>query len=222
LAAVWEAAGLNRAERTLLDIARDGPVVTVQSEVRVGTSLIAHRQVISPTLDGGLHVAEEAEVPAGLDDLPRLGTVLEIVPGFEDVEWFGRGPHESYPDRSDAGITGRWRSTVSELHVPYIRPQESGGRADVRWLELKDKDGRTLSISLGEPSQVSATHYRAADLAATTHHEELVAAPETIVHLDAAHRGLGTASCGPDTLPDYLVRPGTYRWEWSLRVEDDR
>ena len=45
---------------------------------------------------------------------------------------------------------------------------------------------------------------------------ELRPRPETIVQLDAAHRGLGTASCGPDTLPEYLVGPGTYRWSWTL------
>jgi beta-galactosidase len=43
-----------------------------------------------------------------------------------------------------------------------------------------------------------------------------VARPAAVVHLDAAHRGLGTASCGPDTLPEYLVGPGIYRWSWTL------
>ena len=49
-----------------------------------------------------------------------------------------------------------------------------------------------------------------------THIGELRPQATTIVHLDAAHRGLGTASCGPDTLPRYLVGPGTYRWGWRL------
>jgi beta-galactosidase len=102
--------------------------------------------------------------------------------------------------------------------VPYIRPQENGGHADVRWIALRDEDehGRGLRLSFDPPLQVSATHHRADALAAATHHEELRPAPETIVHLDVAHRGLGTASCGPDTLPAYLVGPGTYRWAWTL------
>ncbi len=65
---------------------------------------------------------------------------------------------------------------------------------------------------------MSVTRHRAADLTGATHHEELVRRPEAIVHLDAAHRGLGTASCGPDTLPQYLVRPGVHRWAWSIRT----
>ena len=72
------------------------------------------------------------------------------------------------------------------------------------------------------PRQVSASHLRATDLATATHIGELVPRPETIVHLDAAHRGLGTASCGPDTLPGYLVGPGTYHWSWTLeRIAGD-
>ena len=102
--------------------------------------------------------------------------------------------------------------------MPYIRPQENGGHADVRWLELADDAGQTLRLSFDRPMQVSATHHRATALAAATHHEELVSADTTIVHIDVAHRGLGTASCGPDTLPAYLVGPGTYRWSWTVRA----
>jgi beta-galactosidase len=71
---------------------------------------------------------------------------------------------------------------------------------------------------MGVPMQVSASHHRAPDVAAATHAEELVPRPEVIVHIDAAHRGLGTASCGPDTTEPYLLGPGTYRWEWTLQA----
>jgi beta-galactosidase len=100
--------------------------------------------------------------------------------------------------------------------VPYVRPQENGGHADVRWLELRDASGAGLRITLDEPRQVSVTHVRAATLAAARHDVEVEPVPEAIIHLDAAHRGLGTASCGPDTLPRYLVGPGTHRWSWTL------
>jgi beta-galactosidase len=101
--------------------------------------------------------------------------------------------------------------------VPYIRPQENGGHADVRWLELTDAGGAGLRIELDEPRQVSVSHLRAADVAAATHDIDVVPVTETVIHLDAAHRGLGTASCGPDTLPEYRLDAGTYRWAWTLR-----
>ena len=81
---------------------------------------------------------------------------------------------------------------------------------------FEDDTGRVVRLEFDRPLQVSATHHRANELAAATHHDDLVDAETTIVHLDAAHRGLGTASCGPDTLPVYLVGPGMYRWSWTV------
>jgi beta-galactosidase len=105
---------------------------------------------------------------------------------------------------------------VTEEYVAYVRPQENGGHTDVRWLELSDGAGRGFRITTDEPRQVSATHFRAQDLAAAKHDIELTPRAETVIHLDVAHRGLGTASCGPDTLPEYRVGPGTYRWSWLI------
>ncbi len=150
-------------------------------------------------------------------DLARVGTVLEVVPGLEALRWFGSGPHETYPDRKRAGIVGLWSSTVADQYVPYVRPQENGGHADVRWLELADAAGAGLRIDLDRPRQVSATHLRAADLAAAGHDIDVVPIAPTVIHLDAEHRGLGTASCGPDTLSEYRIAPGRKRLAWTLR-----
>jgi non-ribosomal peptide synthetase component F len=146
-------------------------------------------------------------------------SVLEAVAGLDQVAWFGTGPHETYPDRKRGGLIGTWDATVSDQYVPYIRPQENGGHADVRWLEVTRAPNEAIAvrIELDEPRQVSVTHLRAADLAAVTHDVDVVPVVETIVHIDAAHRGLGTASCGPDTLPEYRLAPGTYRWGWTIR-----
>ncbi|MHB8460018.1 MAG: glycoside hydrolase family 2 TIM barrel-domain containing protein [Candidatus Limnocylindrales bacterium] len=222
MAARWTALGLDRLERRLVAIERDGAAMRVRSELVTASGIvIRHEQRSSPLDDGGIRVEETAEIPPELTDLPRVGTVLEFAPGLEALEWFGAGPHETYPDRRRSGIVGRWRSTVADEYVPYIRPQENGGHADVRWVALTDAAGRGVRMVLDEPRQVSVSHHRATDLASADHVEAVVERAETVVHLDAAHRGLGTASCGPDTLPEYLVGPGTYRWAWELRPVGD-
>jgi beta-galactosidase len=221
LAATWDAQGLAHLERTLVAVEDAGGTTVVRSRYRTGSGIdVPHEMAVTALAGGAIRIDETAEIPDVLADLARVGTVLELVAGLDRVEWFGRGPHETYPDRRRAGRVGRWRSRVDDLHVPYVRPQESGGRADVRWLSLEDGNGRGLRIRLDRPRQVSVSRFRADDLAAATHHGELVPRPVAVVHLDAAHRGLGTASCGPDTLPEYLVGPGMYRWSWLLeRVE---
>jgi beta-galactosidase len=216
MAEQWLALGLAEPRPAPATVEQRGAGWQVEREVRVGASVVLHRQTLTPGADGAIHVVEEAVIPPELADLPRVGSVLEVVPGFESVTWFGRGPHESYPDRKRSAVVGLWHSSVDELFTPYVRPQEAGGRADVCWLELRDGTGVSLRLTMGAPMQVSATHFRAADLDAATHAEELRPRAETIVHIDAAHRGLGTASCGPDTLDEYIVGPGAFRWAWSL------
>jgi beta-galactosidase len=182
---------------------------------------VSHEATYTPLPGGAISVAETAEIPDALDDLPRVGTVLELQAGHEALRWFGSGPQETYPDRKRGGLIGAWESSVADQYIPYIRPQENGGHADVRWLEVtRAGDGDTtggIRIDLDEPRQVSVTHLHAADLAAATHDIDVVPVGETVIHLDAAHRGLGTASCGPDTLPEYRLGPGTYRWAWTIR-----
>jgi beta-galactosidase len=180
---------------------------------------IVHRQVLRSLDGGGVAVEEEVVVPAAFDDLARVGSVVTLAPGLEAVEWYGRGPVETYPDRRLGAPVRRWSSTVADEYVPYVRPQEHGGHEDVRSVRFVDPTGAQPALELRfdeRPLHVSASHLTATDLDAATHDTELVPRAETYVHVDAAHRGLGTASCGPDTLPEYLVGPGTYRWRWTI------
>ena len=215
-AAGWEALGLHAPARELVDIERVTGRVVVRSEYLTAAGPVLHEQVVAELPGGALLVEETAVVPDGLDDLPRVGTVF-TAPAAPSLEWFGHGPGETYPDRHAGGPVGHHRSAVRDLFTPYVRPQESGGRHGVRWFALAAEDGPDLTVHLDTPRQVSVNHFTAADLDAARHHDELTPRSELTVHIDAAHRGLGTASCGPDTLPPYLVRSGTYHWSWTLR-----
>jgi beta-galactosidase len=230
----WEALGLDRLERRVVGVEeRDGSTVVAADVVTGGGHTVRHTQTLTPLDDGGVLVEEVAVVPDELDDLPRVGSVFEVAPGVPAswVRWFGGGPFESYPDRQACAVVGLHDAPLDELFTPYVRPQESGGRSGVRWFALGNRadgeggapDAATrswqpgLGVHLDEPRQVSVTRYRAEDLAAATHSDELVPRAEVVVHVDAAHRGVGTASCGPDTLPAYLLHPGEYRWSYVLR-----
>ncbi|HTJ71508.1 MAG TPA: glycoside hydrolase family 2 TIM barrel-domain containing protein [Actinospica sp.] len=209
----WHAWGLDSPRRKLVSI--EGSVV--RTEYAFGGGPVIHEQAFSLLADGSVLVEESAVLPEELDDVARVGSVFETSASYADAEWFGTGPWETYPDRDFAPV-GVHRATVDDMFTPYLRPQESGGRSGVRWLTLSGSgDGPGVRIELDEPRQVSVTRYRAADLAAATHHDELVPLDRCVVHIDAAHRGLGTASCGPDTLPQYRVPSGVHRWSWVLR-----
>jgi len=212
----WRTWGLDALVRKVVDVRRDGDRVTVLAEYAAEVGVVRHVQVFTP-VEGGVRIEESAELPDALADVARVGSVFETVPGLDLMEWFGPGPWESYPDRRTAPV-GHHSVPVDELFTPYLRPQESGGRHGVRHFRLSAPDATGLAVALDEPRQVSVTRHRAEDLTSVTHHDQLIPRPGCVVHIDAAHRGLGTASCGPDTFPSYLVAPGVHRWSWTLRV----
>ncbi|QDU70748.1 glycoside hydrolase family 2 TIM barrel-domain containing protein [Mucisphaera calidilacus] len=226
----WFLAGLDRIERSVaaepkLVRRRDGSVrMTLRQHwTSTGRDGMVHglsdQQVYTVLPDGSVRVTHAFDLDATLPELPRVGVVLSFAAGFERLSWFGRGPGESYPDRKAGMPVGLYRSTVDEQFVPYIVPQEHGLKTDVRWMSLGHESGRGVRIEAGDatsPVSFSASHYTPHDLTEARHVHELRRRDEVIVCIDAAHRGLGTASCGPDTLDRYLVRPGRYRLSYDL------
>jgi beta-galactosidase len=81
---------------------------------------------------------------------------------------------------------------------------------------LSDGKGRDVRFTARKPIEASASHFTAHDLYAAKHTTDLVARPEVYVNLDCGQRGLGTASCGPDTLPKYRIQPGKYALDVTI------
>ncbi len=167
--------------------------------------------------DGSFRLRCEIDVGEALDDLGRIGLALGMPARFDAFEYYGLGPHESYPDRRAGVFLARHRSKVADELVPYVVPQEHGNKSDVRWLALREPGGLGLLFSAAEPIQCSARSHDDASLYRATHLHELPEPTRTWVHLDAAQRGLGGASCGPDTLPPYRVRTGGHRLDLHVR-----
>lgn len=111
-----------------------------------------------------------------------------------------------------------WESAPDEL--PYLVPQEFAMRTNCEWFEVVDPTtGDAMRFtSTGEPFHASARWHTTADLHAAHDQTELVRRDHLTVHLDAAHRGLGTASCGPDTLPQYRVGTGTHVLSYEVSL----
>jgi beta-galactosidase len=181
--------------------------------------LVDHQITRSVADDGSVLYLHRIEVPEALADLPRIGVRFALPGRFGTLRWFGRGPHENYPDRKAAAMLGVWEAQPDL--PPYLVPQEFGLRCDTRWLECIDPiSGQTVRIDVVEPValHVSATNYRAEDLFAAANEADLVPRDELVVHLDVAHRGLGTASCGPDVLPQYRLPSGPFTFAYRITV----
>ena len=213
----WESYGLRDLERIDCTIVESAKFWKISSIWQSSTGAkIKQVQLVTP-IANGYSVKETITTPKQWNDIARVGINFEIDGALSQYTYLGIGPHESYPDRK-IGRVGQWSSSVFEQYIPYVRPQENGGHAGVRWFALTDTSGHGIRIDMDKPRQVSVNPFRATDLADATHDVELRPSGNTVVHIDAAHRGVGTASCGPDTLPQYLVSGGTFTFTWSLRV----
>jgi beta-galactosidase len=173
-----------------------------------------HRYTLLPS--GKLLITNQISVGQGIFDLPRIGIIIMLDQSLENLEWYGRGPWENYPDRKSSAMIGHYKSTVSEQYVPYIMPQEHGHKTEVRWLKLFDNKGHGIIVE-GFPSyEFSASNYSSNDLYSARHTYELHKQGFIYLNIDLAMRGLGTASCGPDTLDQYRLLKSNYKFTYSL------
>lgn len=153
--------------------------------------------------------------------VPRLGLVASVTPGYENIRWYGRGPHENYSDRESSAYFGIYENTVDGMVEPYLRSQTMGNRGDVRWMSLTDEKGRGMKITAGGNLAFSALHARDWDLRnriGHTHDMNKVRLAQTVLSLDCIQVGLGNASCGPGPLPEYLIK-NNHTYSYSFRLE---
>jgi len=201
-------------------LTEDGSIVVISEHAAacgISEDAVRHKQTFTFRTDGTVLVDNLFIVDPLFQDLPRLGVRLTLAAGFENLNWFGRGPFENYSDRKRAAMVGLHAGTVADQYVPYILPQEHGNHTDVRWLSL-DNAVSCLNIRALGQLEFSANHYSAEDLFAAYHTTDLHPRSETILNLDFRQRGLGTASCGPDVGPTHIIPSGQHSWSYLLAL----
>jgi beta-galactosidase len=218
----WRELGLDRIERRTEHVRAlqlpDGrariDILTVASAGNVRRAF-THRHVYTVRPDGAIFAYNVFVVDKRMADLPRLGVVMTLRPGLDGLMWYGRGPHENYCDRNAGAPLGVYSSTVDDTYVPYIVPQENGNHTDVGQLLLADKRGGLWVF--GRPLlEFTAHHFTAADLDKAFHTNELKRRDEITLTIDLKQRGVGTLTCGPDTLPKYRIMGGNYLFRYTL------
>ncbi|WP_068777830.1 glycoside hydrolase family 2 TIM barrel-domain containing protein [Paenibacillus sp. FJAT-26967] len=151
------------------------------------------------------------------DMLPRIGLRMELPGSTDRVTWYGLGPGESYPDSRQAARVGLYETAVDDLRFPYVKPQESGNRSDVRWSCLRGLQGSGLLVA-GQPAfDFGASRYTPEDLETASHECDLVPRDFVTLHLDYKQNGLGSNSCGPKQLPPHVLKPQAFHFTVRLK-----
>jgi len=153
-----------------------------------------------------------------LPNLPRFGMQMQIPKEFNQMQWFGRGPHETYWDRKTGAAIDLYRSSVQAQEHSYIRPQENANKTDVRWLALQNKNGTGIMAVAMPLFSVSAWSNTMWDLEKADHPYELPNRNTVTVNIDYKQMGVGgDNSWGAKTHEKYTLPAKEYSYSFRLR-----
>ena len=203
----------------------------------------SYKQTIKIDIDGTLYVEVLFDLITSLSDLPRVGIEIALPSQLSEAIYFAEGPHENYPDRSYSSHSGVYEGMVSNS-CTYVVPQEQGNRINMRWLVLAEpngkkglqvpqfcgdtgstlqgaisgKQGLMIASTSEELPQFTLSQHTDTAIFSARHVNELKGDEERIfVRIDAAQRGLGSGSCGPQTLEQFKINGGKFSLSFCIK-----
>ncbi len=174
--------------------------------------------------DGSLQVEVEWRRDGEyVPELPRFGMRMMLPQDYTHLKYYGRGPWENYADRNESAFLGLYEQSTDEQLFPYVRPQESGNKTDVRWVELTNDEGIGIRVDGLQPLNISAMPYRSEDLdpglgmKKQMHYSDIEPRREVVLHIDLAQRGLGgDTSWGAQPRDQYRLTADEYSYGYII------
>jgi beta-galactosidase len=229
---VWRMASLHRAEAQVKgeQIAPNIVKITATSKLAAGSATQTYIYTIhgdgSVEVDSTFHPGDHP-----LPDLPRVGMQMRVNGSLRNVEWYGRGPQENYWDRNLGAAVSIYKDKVDDLWFPYVEPQETGNRTDVRWVSFTDDQGVGLK-AIGMPLlNFSAWPFRMSELQhektpvnlGHKHSAEIVGADDITVNLDYRQMGVaGDDSWGAPVHKEFTLPAVEYEYKFRLEPAGGR
>ena len=218
---VWFAHGLDqmttKADRYFWDKESDRIRLTIESHTANFdlSTAFENRFVFDITGNGKMEI-DHIVTPCGSMPawLPRIGVQLVLNQTFDQLNWYGRGPIETYPDRKTGAKIGVYSSLVKDQYEPYLIPQENGNKTDVRWVSLQNNQGIGLRFSASELFNFSALNVQADNLSRALYPFQLKPFEGITMNIDYALSGVGCTAIS--VLNKYRVMPSEHRFKMIL------
>ena len=219
--AVWKNPGL-KLTSLKQSIENEQAIVQAEYEMKAVKGKLFLTYVINN--EGAVKVTQKMEAgkEEKVSDMFRFGMQMQMPENFNEVEYYGRGPVENYADRNHSTLIGKYRQTVAEQFYPYIRPQETGTKTDLRWWRVLNISGNGLQFVGDAPFSASALNYSIESLddgvqKDQRHSPEVAKAPFTNLCIDKVQMGLGCVnSWGTLPLEKYRVPYQDYKFSFIL------
>ena len=221
------------------------PTFTNSTNISVSSALKKNGNNATMTVKGGSsYTTVYTFYPDGTVDMnvtfsprskyARIGLGMQFASGFENVEFYARGPRSNYSDRKTGSYLGRFTTTVDDMVDEMIHPQTFGDHEDLRELILTNKTaGVQLGVKVGGRASFSLSHYdetkwcilekwnTSADTMwnSKLHWYDLTRNPQVYAHFDYMQRGLGNNSCGGDGCLSQYECPSSGSYTYTLRFK---
>lgn len=173
--------------------------------------------------NGKIDIESSLDLKQGkLPDMPRFGMRWELPVNFDNLKYFGRGPHENYIDRKSSAFVGLYESKVADQYFNYVRPQENGYKTEVRWFELKNENGIGIKVSGENLLGFSTLHNPIEDFDQENHGDyrhtnDIVKKDGVFITTDLMMMGVaGDNSWGAKPYEEYAVPAKDYSFKFSI------
>ncbi len=214
----WKNAGATRVVDSIITSQPQSSVVEIAVDFTLpGVNSSDYDIIYTIYGNGDVHIEGSIEPAGELEDLPRFGMQMEMPGRFDHVQWYGRGPWETYWDRKTSGAVGRYSLKVEDFIFDYVRPQENANRTDVRWMTVTDINGLGLLIEADDLLMTGVWPYTIADLEAAGHIYELPRQDNLTVNIDYGQMGVGgDNSWGAWPHPQYRLPAQPYTYGYTI------
>ncbi|MDQ0198057.1 beta-galactosidase, LacZ type [Neobacillus ginsengisoli] len=215
----WREAGQNRILH-LFTFAKSKNNVEITVAYKLPTTKVSSC-ILQYSVFGNGEIKVLQQLTPGIDlpEIPEIGLLFTMDVSFQHIEWYGRGPHESYWDKKKGAKLGLYNGKVVEQFVPYLKPQECGNKTDVRWVKVTNDNGAGLRISGIPTVEFNALPYTPRDLEAYDHSYKLPKSEKVIFRVNYKQMGVGgDDSWQAKTHPEYtLFSNRSYEFSFTFK-----
>ena len=196
----------------------DGKKVVVTSGATVCTHPESKASIVYTITSKGMEINLHFYPDPSLPEIPEVSLLFELPKDFENVTYLGNGPEENYIDRANAAKIGLYNTTVSDMWVDYLKPQECGNRTGVRYATLVG-DKKVFSLVAEPVMEFNACHWLPKEIENVWHQKDLPEPNKTVVRCIARQQGIGGYdSWGAHCNEKYKNKTDkTYRLKFQIR-----
>ncbi|MCD0487327.1 DUF4981 domain-containing protein [Pedobacter sp. MC2016-14] len=220
----WRNAGLDSimvipGEIKTQRISKDAIAVHIKSSIPLKQGHIDYKVTYTIYGNGEVKVDNQFNINAQTPPLARAGVQFAVPSSYTNLKWFGNGPFESYADRKESAFPGVYEGLVADQHFPFVMPQETGNKTDVRWMKISNNNGMELVVTGLPLLNINVQDYaqQALNRAKTSHF--LYRGDKTYIHIDAMQMGLGgDDSWTPRVHKEYVLNASQYNFSFMLKA----